>query len=82
MRLDPGTRMAKAAERTATATERAAKALSRRDPRAPAKAKTAGDVIRETAETLGGAVGLTDAQATALNDELVAVWTRHYEASR
>lgn len=84
MRLDPGQRMAKAAERTAKATESAARALRRSGghvaERPAAGPRTAGDLIRETAATLGSVTGMTVDEIALLEADFVAVWRRHYDA--
>lgn len=82
MGRDPASRMARAAERTAKATETAARNLRRTGKAAlgqPAGAKTAGDLLSETADTLGRAVGMTPAEMDGLADALVAAWREHFE---
>jgi hypothetical protein len=77
-----GERMAKASERAAKATERAAKAMTNgaRRVSAPPKGLTAGMLIHSTVETLAGTVGMTKAQADALEADFVASWRRHFDA--
>jgi hypothetical protein len=77
-----GERMAKASERAAKATERAASALRRNGGgvRSIAGPRTAGDLIHSTVETLAGTVGMTKAQADALEADFVASWRRHFDA--
>jgi Tfp pilus assembly protein PilX len=71
-------RVEAAAKKSERAVREMAKSAKRAAKPAPMPHRTAGDLLSEVAEKLALAVGMSEAQARELNDDLVEVWTRHY----